>query len=434
MSFVRAIGSASRCPRPDVFRLLTPERIRRYPLLLLLVTVGIYGVRLARSDRWIEPDGRIVGQDYFAFFMAGDRVARGQTNRLYDAAAQSEYQRAWMREVNPQWRGTCLYLNPPHYAWLLSWPARLGYGRSLLLWWAASLLAFCVTVRLWRRWLAPPAWRTAVLLAVCVPAWFAALAGGQNSFFSLLVLTGFCSLLMTGHDGWAGLVLSALGFKFQFLLLPTGLLLWKRRWRALGGFAWGAGLTLAWTALTTGFESLRAYLAFSGEIMQLMHADGFDVWKQHSWRGFFALLGGGWCPARWMTAAAVAACLASLVVLARAWRGPWRPQSPTFALQLSALMMATALTSPHLFHYDMVLAVLPVVLWAAAGQTHYRSAFVTIATLGFVWLALGGPAGAALRVQLSPLLMIAWLVLADRAVRAASSPETATRMTPIRAQ
>lgn len=411
----------------DVLRLLTPERVRRYPLLLLVVTVGLYGVRLARSDHWIEPDGRIVGQDYFAFYMAGDCVARGRTSQLYDAAAQSEYQRAWMRDVNPQWRGTCLYLNPPHYAWLLSWPARLGYGGSLLVWWAASLAAFGVTVRLWRSWLPPDAWGTAVLLAVCMPAWFAALAGGQNSFFSLLVLTGFCALLMKGRDGWAGLVLSLLGFKFQLLLVPAGLLLWKRRWRALGGVALGGGLTLGLTVLTTGFESLHAYLAFSGEIARLMHADGFDVWKQHSWRGFFALLGGKWCPSAWMTAAAIAACLASLAVLLRLWRGPWRPGSPAFALRLSALIMATLLTSPHLFHYDMLLAVLPVVLWAAAGEARHRSAFVAIAALGFAWLALGGPAGAMLRVQLSPLLMAGWLLLAERTVRGLSDSVTTAK-------
>ncbi len=156
-----------------------------------------------------------------------------------------------------------------------------------------------------------------------------------------------------------------------------------------------------------------------------MHADGFDVWKQHSWRGFFALLGGSWCPARWMTAAAIAACLASLAVLLRLWRGPWRPGSPAFALRLSALIMAALLTSPHLFHYDMVLAVLPVVLWAASGEARHRSAFLAIAALGFAWLALGGPAGATLRVQLSPLLMAGWLLLAERAVREPSDTATA---------
>ena len=186
----------------------------------------------------------------------------------------------------------------------------------------------------------------------------------------------------------------------------------------------GGGLTLGLTVLTTGLESLRAYLAFSGEIARLMHVDGFDVWKQHSWRGFFALLGGEGRPSAWMTAASIATCLASLAVLLRLWRGPWRPGSPAFALRLSALIMATLLTSPHLFHYDMVLAVLPVALWAAAGEVRHRSAFVAIVALGFAWLALGGAAGATLRVQLSPLLMAGWLLLAERAVREPSDGAT----------
>ncbi|UCG16851.1 MAG: DUF2029 domain-containing protein [Phycisphaerales bacterium] len=408
-------------PLPDISRMLTPDRIRRYPLLLLAVTVTMYLVGVARSDRWIEPNGRIIGRDYLAFYMAGDMAGRGHIDRLYDPSAQTAYQKRFMRDINPQWTGTCLYLNPPHYAWALSFPAALGYGPSLILWWVASIGCFVATVWLWRRWGSPVRAGAAILLAVCMPAWFWALAGGQNSFFSLLILTVFCTLLIAGRDAWAGLALSLLAFKFQLLLVPAGLLLFKRRWRALSGLGVGGVLTLALTVAVFGWHSIADYVALATQLGRLMQVEGFDVWKQHSWHGFFALLGQGWMPAGSVRMLVAAASVLSLVLLGRVWRGAWSSDSPRFALQLSALMMATLLTSPHLFHYDMLIATLPAMLWLRASGdrdvTVASAGFKVLVAAGFVWLAMSGVVADAVHVQLSPFLMLAWLVFVRRVIR-----------------
>jgi hypothetical protein len=417
---------------PELGRLLTPQRIRRYPALLLAVTVGIYVVGLARSSHWIEPDGRIVGHDYFAFYMAGDFVKQDMTHRLYDLASQSEYQRQWMADVNPDWQGTCLYLNPPHYAWVMSGFARLEYGPSLVTWWGLCLVAFAVTVTLWKQWLEPASAATAILLAICMPAWFWTLAGGQNSFFSLLILTAFCALLTTRRDVAAGVVLALLGYKFQLVLLAAAVLVLKRRWRGVAGFALGGLATLGLTGIVLGPAALTDYLAFGSRLGQLMHVEGFDVSNQHSWHGFFALLGQGWLSPGQARLLAIAATVLSLWPLCAIWKGPWLPGSSRFALQLSALMMATLLVSPHLFHYDMLLAILPAMLWYRAAVRESAPAgdhlFRAWLAIGFIWLTVSPVIVSVLHVQCSPLIMLAWILAIRRAV--APSAQRAPAGTP----
>jgi hypothetical protein len=353
--------------------------------------------------------------------MAGDMVNQNQAEQLYDATAQTAYQQAFMREINPRWSGTCLYLNPPHYAWLMSWITDCGYGTALITWWTLSLIAFAATAYIWRIWLSPRA-GLAIILALCLPAWFWAFAGGQNSFFSLLILTGFCGLLLANRDLAAGLVLSLLAFKFQLLILPAGLLLVKRRWRAVAGLMTGGILTMIFTAATSGFDAIYDYAHFGASLGQLMQLDGFDVHKQHSWHGFFALLGSGWLSVETIRAATLVASLATVAWLALLWRGPWHANRPRFALQLAALMIATVLTSPHLFQYDMLVITLPAILWyVAAQEQRVADATPTIPTLlavGFVWLAVSGFVAAVLPVQLSAPLMLTWLLLLRRPLQA----------------
>jgi hypothetical protein len=404
---------------------LTRDRLRLYPPAILLMTLVLYGFTLCRSSRWIEPGGTIIGHDFLAFYMAGDLVRTHRADELYNVHAQEQYQKQFMSQINPAWEGTCLYLNPPHYAWLLSWLSPLGYGRALLVWWALSLACFAGTVLLWRSWLDAEDWPMAVLLAACVPPFFLALAGGQNSFFTLLILTAFCHLLMNGRDGCAGLVLSLLAYKFQLLVVPAGLLLFKRRWRGVGGLALGGAATLLLTAALLGTKVLASYATFASRLGTLMQYEGFDAFKQHSWYAFFQMVGMGWMPTGWIRGLTLAAGLATLAVLAILWRGRWDNRSVRFPLQLAGLILATAMTSPHLFHYDVLILVLPAVLWRMTVRqpeaASLRPAVPVILTAIFLWLSFGVPVTGHLRIQLSPLLM-AWFLLV---LARASAPERA---------
>jgi len=402
---------------------LTQRRIRLYPPIIFAGMTILYLGALLRSDHWIEPDGRVIGRDYLAFFMAGEMVRDGAIGNLYSFPAQQSWQRDFMADINPNWSGTCLYLNPPHYAWFMSLVSRTGYGPSLIIFWLLSIACFVATVLIWRSWLPASQFKTAVILAVCMPAWFWALVGGQNSFFSLLILTGFCAMLCKRRDMAAGLVLSMMAFKFQLLLLPAAMLLLTRRWRACLGLAIGGVLTAGFTILAMGPQIIGDYVQFGAQLSGLLQIDGFDVYKQHSWNGFFALLGLGYMPVVSVRILAATFSLATLAIVASIWRKRFAPDKPQFALQLSALMMAALVTSPHLFHYDMLIAILPVMLWLKA--TTKQSAIVktemqsdandgtlcALTAAGFCWLALSPAVAGATGIQLSPLLMTCWLIV-----------------------
>ena len=404
------------------------ENQTAYAIMLFLVTVCTYvGMRI-HSDGIYEPGGSIVGRDYLAFFMAGRLVETGQTSDIYDFAAQSRWQNEAMAVINPRWKGVCLYLNPPHYAWLMSCLTRLGYTASLLAWWGLSLLAFAATVLIWRRWSGTTFTRSTLLLVVALPPWFQAFAGGQNSFFTLLILTVFAALLIKRRELLAGLVLSLLAYKFQYILLPAGLLLFKRRWRALIGLGLGGVATATFTLVAMGPQVIDDYIHLVLNLDKLMQQQGFDVYKQHSWYGFFELLLGGTTASNLVRPLTAGAVILTLALLTRIWRGSWQPQAADFPFRLAALFIAALATSPHLFHYDMLLIALPAILCLISIPTgsmiEMNRLFRRIFVIGFIWLAISGLVTPVLPFQFTPLLMFAWLSLIARTVAQANAEPT----------
>jgi alpha-1,2-mannosyltransferase len=394
-------------------------RIHLYVLVLLAATLLMYGVGLLRARDWVEPNGRLVGRDFLAFYMAGDLVRGDACTALYDFNAQQSWQARFMAQRSPRWQGVCLYLNPPHFAALMAPLTGWGYGPALAFWIGISLTCCGATLLIFRAWLPPEQFRTAAILTIGLPAWFQALAGGQNSCISLLILTGFCALLLGGRDLLAGLVLALLAFKFQLMLVPAGLLLWKRRWRACAGLALGVAATLLATGWGLGWPVLGDYATFAGRLSGLLEVDGFDVYKQHSWHGFFTLAGGEWLPRSSQRILTLTATLITGGVLLCIWRGPWRRERLPFIL--SATLVANLLISPHVFHYDLLLILPPAVLWTMAALREpclgMGAAIRPFLGLGFLWLAVSPAMAETLRVQLSPWLMLAWLVVALRIAR-----------------
>ncbi len=414
-SSCRAIHGMKR-----INHMLTSDRLWQYPILLLVTTLVVYGINVSRSKHLIEPSGAILGHDYLAFYMAGDMVRTGRGADLYKLHSQQEYQRTFMKPINPQWSGLCLYVNPPHYAWLMSFLTRWSYGPSFLSWILLSLLGFAGTVFLWRSWVFREEFSLVVALAICMPAWFQALAGGQNSFFSLLIFTGFCWLLMKGRDFAAGLVLSLLAFKFQFLIVPLLVLTVKFRWRVLAGFFLGGFFTLIVTYVVLGPGVIHQYLTFASSLGNLMQQKGFDAFKQHSWHGFFQLLGAGWLSPAGIRILTGIFSFGTVLLLIPIFRKPWDIKSTDFPLQLAALMVVTLVTSPHLFHYDMLLLTLPAVLWFRTFRLDPKPAFdepiKTLLAFEFLWLLAGGFISRYLHLQLSPILLVLFLsVLYKRA-------------------
>lgn len=394
---------------------LTPQRARTYPLLLLIAGAAVFIVSTLRANRWIEADGTVVGKDFLAFYMAGQMVRADQATDLYDFAAQQDWQNRFMENINPRWSGTCLYLNPPHYAWLMSRITRWGYGPAIVIWWSLSLAAFGVTIRIIRTLVDSHRWPAIILVTICFPPFLWALTTGQNALLTLLILTGFCALHVHKRPLAAGLLLSLLAFKFQFILIPAMILLITRQWRAIIGLAVGDACTLIFTLATMGADSVIAYIAAGSQISELMHTAGFDLHKQHCWTGLIALLGENRLSYSVIQMVGAALSIATLLLLYPVLRRGWSSDRRGRMLQWSAVLMASLAASPHLFHYDMLIAALPTILWFASSESdaHRRQyeALRAMAIVGFAWLAISLVAAPIIGLQLSPILMTAWVAI-----------------------
>ena len=125
----------------------------------------------------------------------------------------------------------------------------------------------------------------------------------------------------------------------------------------------------------------------------------------------------GWVSPRWVKVIAVALSLLVVVVLWQVMRGPIVVDSPIFARQFSALVLATVVLSPHFFIYDLVILLLPMLLIVSSfGSGEWRTHSIN-QSLGLVLLALFAIAGlcseiaGATRIQPSIALIIAAIVL-----------------------
>ncbi len=258
----------------------------------------------------------------------------------------------------------------------------------------------------------------------------------QSSAFSLALLTTAFVCLRRGRDLPAGLVLGCLAYKPQLALALGCVLLVKGRGRALLG---AAASVCGWVALSIAAspEATLAYLELSPELADLMRREGYPIWGLSSFYGFGVLLFDGLWPAATVPVAS-ALSAAALLALTLVWRRvEWLPGSEGWDLMMAGTLAWGLLVSPHLYHYDLMLLLLPLLVVAARLRAWPDSpqrrvllawtALVCIASgLGHyvtrLQLELAAHAGwPALALQTSVLAVAVWGALLVSATRASGA-------------
>ncbi len=274
-------------------------------------------------------------------------------------------------------KGPLPLLRPPFYRPL----AILPFPAAAALWLvlnAAAGLAFGAWAALRTR---EPA--MAILLAFFVPA-IVSLSVGQDSLLLLAVLAGVFLLLESKRPFTAGLLLSLLWVKFQFLPAFLLLLAVRKDWPALGGFGLGTVALLGSVA-----KELPAYASYLAEAASHPRV----VPCRPCMPNLHAL-------APW-PGPALALSAALLAVSALRFRVPLEP---AFALAASAAL----LSSHHAHIYDCVLLFLAVVLMMERKSEDRPPAWLglAISPLPYLLPYLWSPA------RILPALMAAavWLV------------------------
>lgn len=370
-------------------RLLTPHRLRIYPVAILIGVALGYTVFVATSDGLRTVRGGRMGGDFAGFYGAGLIVRDGAD--LYDRDAQKRAQAPFLPDHPGGWID---FAYPPYVAAAYVPFTALSFKHAYLL--HTLLAAACTALAVWllaqtlaidRRYLVP-----CMAAALTFYPLFRAIVGGQNTAFSLLCAAGALSSLGRGRDLAAGFWLGAWLFKPQFALavgaitamsgrvsvLP-GVAAWAVVYYVAGAVIGGPGWPIQWWS--------DGVVPFAAADVIVDRGNGASLIQLASERGVAAA---GWGAAMVLGAAVIAAV----------WR---RPVHPTWVVATAAVI--AVLCAPHALFYDGGLAVLPIaVAGAALGERSIPS------ILG-LWLgaavlpALMPPGGAGALVLLGSLAM-----------------------------
>ncbi|HVO79849.1 MAG TPA: glycosyltransferase family 87 protein [Terriglobales bacterium] len=292
---------------------------------------------------------RLQTTDFVNFYVGASIVRQGQGAQLYQRSVQDQAFQAVLGHASRQY-----FLHPAFEAAAFVPLTYLGMERGFALWSLINVallsllpLVLVPSIQLVER---RPylAWSGFCLL----PA-LTALTLGQDSIVLLVVLSASHTLTQKQKDLAAGLVLSLLSIKFQYLVILLPLLLWSRKWRTAAGAVIGCaclGLLSVWI---TGWSGQREYVAFLLDFNAHSGHGALNPTLMVNVRGFLAGLG----VAAHLSAYAL---LSGAVLLALAMLCSAGSQDRTlrWALYITVALVA----APYAHFPDMTMLLLPVLL------------------------------------------------------------------------
>ncbi len=358
-----AVAGPTRAYRNSIDALacwLTPARVHAYPMALGLGPILFFALMLLAGNRAGIAVHNLAGRDFAAFYTGGRLFLEGRTAELYDFRAQAAIQ----DRLFPQDAGRLApFLYPPFTAILYSLFSAGDYTTGLLGWWAAGLVALLASAALIRREMfagSIGAGRLFLASFLFYPT-FNWLLFGQNTAFSLLLYVLAFVLLRREKDFWAGLAAGMLIYKPQLAVALGVALVVKRRWRALLGAMAGAGLWIS-AGVILAPSAMLDYLRFYPSLLGVIGHEGSKMWGVQTLYGFSVLLLGDVWPAG-ADLLGKGVSIGALLVLGWWWtRIEWRPKDLGWDMAMAAPFAGGLLIVPYLFHYDLMLLLLPLAI------------------------------------------------------------------------
>ncbi len=366
------------------------ERLRVYPRIVIALYLLIGGWWILSGPGLLDRAGNPVGGDFVTFWSAGHLLLDGRPEAAWDL----ELIHATESEV----LGVELSADAA-YGWFYPPPAMLGagllallpYGVSLGSWLLLSTLLYLFVCRAIR----PDSLSLGLVLAF--PGLFQNLIHGQNGCLTLALLGGGL-LLLERRALLGGALLGLLVFKPHLLPIAALALLCGRRWRALAGLTASAASLCAVSGLLLGEGAWQAFVDQLPFALSIVDHAGPEWWsKMPSTAAALRLLGLGPELARYGN---LAVALAALAVVAWLWA-----KDATAPRRYAAVVLASLLATPYVFHYDLVVLALPL-LWLAPWEGRGRALALLVWLSPVLVLLVAQLTG----LQTGPLLCGAMLV------------------------
>jgi hypothetical protein len=350
------------------------------------------------------------GADFLQEWIGAQMIIRGHAGSLYD----TETFRKWQHDdalLGFAWRDSSFFppVYPPiHYA-LFTPFALIPYRWAVVLW--VTALVFCAMLS--TKWIVMIARHHARsedsssnsesdraqwfwLALILFPSLLFSITLGQKSCVWLLILCGAWRLLQTRRSLASGLVFGLLSVKPTLFFLVPLVLLWNRQWRFF------AGATMSVLALWGGclfvvpFETLVSFVKLAGQAGNYAESNGYQLdWSCNLMTIAYSMPAGWelWC--KW----AICFPLAAYIVFACFADKEHPFDSPH---KLMMMLCTTLLLSPHTYHYDLCILLLPI-LWLAV--VNWRTSFVYYAMLA-IGVAIAAELQSLLHVPAIPILLI----------------------------
>jgi len=369
---------------PDIFR----KRLWQSAVAIVSIYLSFLLVAALQRD---PAAGRTMGHDFVGLYVAGQFAARGEIASNYDSAAQLSAAEALVESEHLDFTvkyGAWLY--PPFVNLALAPFTYLSYGNALTLWTLLGLTSVGLSCWLMIRMLpAESDWSVRGLVPLLIVAsmpFVLTLGHGQNTFFSLLILSVVVTLWRASRTGdkrdWrqlgarefpnaqclpsssftrlapylTGAAAGLLFYKPQLAAVVTLALLLNLGWRAAVGLS-VTGLFLLLTTLLFCPDALPVYARALTTQVEAMQSSGQFPWARHvTPLAFLHRLIGPVDAAplgitRWIGHAISLTVIGLLLRLA--WKS--RLQQPLRDGLIVLTLLATPLIVPYFVDYDLLL-------------------------------------------------------------------------------
>lgn len=294
---------------------------------------------------------RLQTTDFVNFYVGASIVRDGHGAQLYQRSVQDQAFQAVLGHPSPQY-----FLHPAFEAAAFVPLTCLGMERAFALWSLINVallsllplvLVPCIPLVDRRPYLA--------LSGFCLLPALTALTLGQDSIVLLSLLAASYSLAHKQKHLAAGLVLSLLSIKFQYLAILLPLLLWSRKWRTAAGIGIGCAALALLSIWITGWSGQLDYVAFLRDFNAHSGYGALNPTLMVNGRGFLAGLGVA-------AHSSTYAMLASALLIALALVGSVRSPSPNNGLRCALYITVALIAAPYAHFPDMTMLLLPVLL------------------------------------------------------------------------
>ena len=193
----------------------------------------------------------------------------GHADQLYDLGAQKVVQQQLIGGSFAN--GVLPFVNPPYVATLFGALGKLSLGVGYWVWAAMNVGLLVVLFSLLHKIvrLETKQWRRFALWALAAAPVWSTLMGGTFSLWICVGVAGFVLAMQEDREVSAGVWLGLVAFKPQYLPAIVVLLIARRKWRALGGFAGAMAALLAVSLPWVGVDGYRKFasllVSFSNE-------------------------------------------------------------------------------------------------------------------------------------------------------------------------